>query len=86
MIELQECKDKCFANEIGRCTILDEIPCFCGSECPFYKPRGCRDWIRVKYHGQEVLFPPEEYERKFKNEEDTQTDAVYWRIKVLPKG
>ena len=86
MIELEECIDRCFLDKAGKCTVLKEMADECNYTCPFYKPKGCGDWVRMKHHGHEVICPPEEYERKFKNEEDTQTDAVYWRIKVLPKG
>jgi len=30
-------------------------------KCPFYKPKGCEDWIRVERDGQVWLVPPEEY-------------------------
>ena len=85
MIELQECTDRCFADKVGECDLLNEVE-VCNYTCPWYKPRGCKDWVRLKYHGQEMLCPPEEYERKFKNEDDNEPKAVYWRIKVLPTG
>lgn len=85
MIELHECIDRCFAELAGECDLLKEVE-VCDYTCPWYKPRGCKDWVRLKYHGQEMLCPPEEYERKFKNEDDNEPKAVYWRIKVCSTG
>ena len=83
MIYLEECTDRCYAEEGGGCTALigDGI---CGNACPFYKPRGCKDWIRIKRNGKAVLMAPEEYERSFGSEEDRKRRALYWRIKNHP--
>lgn len=37
----------------------------CGSyKCPFYKPRGCGDWIRIEDRTGINLIPPEDYRRE----------------------
>ena len=86
MIILDVCIDRCFAQVEEGCTLLTDMADECNYKCPFYKPVGCKDWVRMKHDGQDVICPPEEYERRFKSEEDTETSAVHWRIKVLPKG
>lgn len=57
-INVNEINDKCFAKvRGGGClvTIISEADC--GPSCPFYKPEGMSDWIRVGNY----LIPPEEY-------------------------
>lgn len=83
MIDLKEMYDRCFAREAGDCTILKDIE-ICGNGCPFYKPYGCKDWVRVKQSNGEMLYTPEEYERSFKDEINDEPKAVYWRIKSVP--
>lgn len=47
---------KCSGSIQGGCSVLDgEIAC--GLSCPFYKPKGMRDWIRRG----DNLIEPEEY-------------------------
>lgn len=29
--------------------------------CPFYKPAGCEDWIKVEHNGEAWILTPEEY-------------------------
>lgn len=60
MIDLTKCNDKCFAEHTEGCTLLTEYY-RCDYTCDFYKPIGCKDWIRI---GNEI-YPPEEYEEVF---------------------
>lgn len=86
MIDLQECNDICYAEKVGVvCDILVEPEIECNYRCPFYKPKGCKDWVRSVYHGRQVIYPPEEYERRFKGE-DKEPSAVYWRISTVLKS
>lgn len=58
---------ECFA-EAGRkegCKILSRQSAYCRTyKCPFYKPRGCKDWIRRQDGKQVSIIPPEEYYAK----------------------
>lgn len=60
MIKLDTIRTKCFAITDSGCRATS---CACdGREsCPFYKPEGCEDWIRIEYNGEVWLVPPEEY-------------------------
>lgn len=42
------------------CKILT-VKCSGKDNCPFYKPEGCKDWIRVVRDNEEWIMPPEEY-------------------------
>lgn len=62
-IRLEETRQICCAYSItvncSALTIADEQ---CGScRCPFYKPSGCKDWIRIEDDDGVSLIPPEEY-------------------------
>ena len=47
------------------CIGLTGIQPGCGSyQCPFYKPVGCADWIRIEDQDGINLIPPEEYKRE----------------------
>ena len=85
MIYLEECTDKCFAEIFGECGILTDYD-VCGNTCPFYKPRGCMDWVRTKRDKSEALYAPEEYERRFNNEADRKHRELYWRIKNVSRS
>lgn len=86
MIDLQECTDMCYAEKVGVvCDILIEPETECNYKCPFYKPRGCKDWIRITHNGRQVLCPPEEYERRFKVEDKAES-ALHWRIGTVLKS
>lgn len=49
-INLKNVDDPCFAM-IGHsqgCRVLMQTHERCGSyKCPFYKPKGCKDWVRI---------------------------------------
>lgn len=86
MIDLEGCTDKCFADMVGQCAVLSEsISTECNSVCPFYKPTGCKDWVRVEDYEGIWLYSPEEYEKEFKNETDHKQGELYWRIKSVFK-
>lgn len=62
-IRLEETRQICCAYSItvncSALTIADEQ---CGSyRCPFYKPQGCKDWVRIEDEDGCNLIPPEEY-------------------------
>ncbi len=67
-IDMDNMKDKhkCFAfrNIAGiiTCEALRYIVPECGTpQCPFYKPVGCDDWIRIDDEDGHNLIPPEDY-------------------------
>lgn len=64
-MELTGVNEKCFAliedKKSGRaCRALSAIGEGCGSyRCPFYKPEGCKDWIRIEDETGVHIIPPE---------------------------
>ena len=61
MIDLTGIKDKCCAQQHGQCTVMSaDIQLECNYRCPFYKPEGCKDWIRIEAKGRVLLYSPEE--------------------------
>ena len=57
MILITDCDEKCFAlGKFNECKALVRREKDCGSACPFYKPKGCKDWIRLN----DKLYEPEE--------------------------
>ncbi len=49
------------AGDTG-CLILSGGHKDCGTyACPFYKPEGCRDWIRLDLECGVRLIPPDDY-------------------------
>ena len=53
---------KCFADSVGGCEAMREYQKTCGSYlCPFYKPKGFQDWIKIEKVDEVVLYAPEEY-------------------------
>lgn len=59
MVEISKCKEPCFADRQGVCAVLT-TDCD-GTHCGFYKPAGCKDWIKLEHNGQVWLLAPEEY-------------------------
>lgn len=87
MIYLDECNDRCFADKAGQCNIMAFPSENCDNTCPFYKPRGCADWIRTKRNKRAVIFTPEELERRQEEyEKDRKHRSLYWQVKRAPKG
>lgn len=63
MIELTKCTDKCFAESLGQCRVLSQTKADgCNYKCPFYKPVGCKEWVRIATDNGVWLLTPEEYE------------------------
>ncbi len=62
-LNLKQVDEACFAS-IGRkngCRILMKTQPDCGTyRCPFYKPQGCRDWVRIDDMMGVNLIPPED--------------------------
>lgn len=62
--------------------LISESPA-CNYTCPFYKPTGCKDWIRVEEGSQILIVPPEVY---FKGSEDEEGEGKppTWKIRRVP--
>lgn len=59
MVEITDCREPCFAELKGGCAVLTSA---CNStHCPFYKPAGCKDWIRLERGRKVYILAPEEY-------------------------
>ena len=62
-VDLKTIDDPCFAL-IGRgegCRVLIRMHERCGSyKCPFYKPKGCSDWVRFEDRTGVNLIPIED--------------------------
>ena len=69
MVEITGVTDKCFADLYGGCAILTDNS-RCGYRCPFYKPIGCEDWVRLETKNEIFLIPPEELTKERKNEQN----------------
>lgn len=63
MVEISNVKEPCFAQMNVGCKVLT-CDCIGKDECPFYKPVGCEDWVRVEHDGEVWIVPPEEYYEK----------------------
>lgn len=64
MVDIVNAKDNCFALSSVGCSVLSELRPRCSTQCPFYKPVGCEDWIKRKEGDHIWLIPPEEYYAK----------------------
>ena len=62
-IDLKSTYDNCYAESLkGTCKILISKSKHCRTHrCPFYKPQGAKEWIRVEDKKGVYLVPPEEY-------------------------
>ena len=61
-LDLITIQDPCFALTYGggcRALILPHKNCG-DYRCPFYKPVGCKDWVRIEDRQGINLIPPEE--------------------------
>lgn len=67
-IDLKQAKEACSSrSELIVCDALVHYLSDCGTyKCPFYKPEGCKDWIRVEDEEGISLVPPEEYYKTVK--------------------
>lgn len=74
MVEISNCKEPCFAKlEIGCLITTAWAEC----KCPFYKPKGCEDWVRRETDGRVWLIPPEEYFKEDDYGLDKSEDYAY---------
>lgn len=78
MIDVTGSNDKCYAQVMGTCGILNTEQ-ECSYKCPFYKPKGCKDWVRVG----NKMYTPEEYEANFKVK--AQAKHPCWAIRSTKK-
>lgn len=84
MVEITSIDEKCFAELKSGCGVLSRTDYKCTPRCPFYKPKGCEDWIRREINNHIWIVPPEEYERSIKDEQDLQDKRkLYWIIKSV---
>lgn len=78
-IDLKYVRDPCFAAISVRgtsgCRLLHKTPKRCDYRCPFYKPKECRDWVRVEEGHDISIVPPEEY-RKYRRRQYEQRTGV----------
>lgn len=61
MVEITKLEEKCYARLHSGCSVLCHIEPACGAGCPFYKPAGCEDWVRIEKGGRIWIMPFEEY-------------------------
>ena len=61
-INLKNINEPCFAKtKLGVCRVYGLFQEGCGSyKCPFYKPAGCKEWVRIEDRTGINLIPPEE--------------------------
>ena len=77
-IDLTTTQDACFAsignNNIYGCRVLDITDLNCGTyKCPFYKPKGCKDWVRIEDERGINIIPPEEYKDYYRRNYEHKT-------------
>lgn len=73
-----ESDGKCFAKMIGGCAIYGEE---CGNKCgtylcKWYKPQGCKDWVRLDDRYTVRLYPPEELEKRHADKQQTKGSEI----------
>lgn len=82
-LDLMQCDAPCamsFKQNGISCGVLTRYGKECGSaECPFYKPRGCKDWIRTEDEDGTSIIPPEEYYAARKTNNGTKEYST-WKI------
>lgn len=62
-MDLKHISDPCFAaiGNSGGCRLLMRTDNGCGTyKCPFYKPRDCKEWVRIDDRMGSNLIPPED--------------------------
>lgn len=71
--------DPCWATDIS-CPVKHR-PAVCSAyDCGFYKPAGCKDFIRIEDKDGINFVPPEEYYEKAKLRPKTRTKHSTWKI------
>lgn len=80
-VDLKQTRQTCHAYTLsGDCASMTSYHRECGSyRCPFYKPQGCKDWIRVEDEDGINLIPPEEY-RCARMKVKKKRDHASWKI------
>lgn len=59
--QFYESDGKCFARLIEGCAVLHTMHPKCGTYlCPMYKPKDCKDWVRLDARHMVKMFTPEE--------------------------
>lgn len=68
-IDLKRISEPCFGlSRTYDCRVLKGGDVNCGTyKCPFYKPIGCKDWVRIEDRQGVNLIPPEEAYGKRRN-------------------
>ena len=78
MVDITDRGAKCYAMVYGQCTVLIRTNC---TNCAFYKPEDCEDWVRVDKNNHIYLLDPDEYEtRRRKDEQLQQRKNKFYRI------
>lgn len=63
-IDLNLTESPCYGYSRGYCMVLRTKDKNCGTaKCPFYKPQGCKDWVRVEDEQGKNLVPIEEWRK-----------------------
>lgn len=53
----------CFARQHNACKVMCELHPRCGTYyCPFYKPVGCEEWLRIDKSTFVRMYTPDEFE------------------------
>lgn len=79
-IDLKEVTEPCRALMHDGCSVNTGLHKECGTyRCPFYKPEGCGDWIRVEDEEGINLIPPEEY-KVFRKKNMKDSNVKTWKI------
>lgn len=56
---------RCFAKLVEGCAVLCMQEKGCGTyRCKFYKPKDCKDWVRLNDGVTVRLYAPEEYVKR----------------------
>lgn len=68
-LDLKKINDPCFASigykTTSGCRVLSKQIEGCGTyKCPFYKPRNCKDWVRIEDRMGVNIIPPEDLGEK----------------------
>ena len=62
-LNLKQIDSPCFAfiGKTGGCRVMATTSEDCGTyKCPFYKPKDCRDWVRIDGGDGANIIPPED--------------------------
>ena len=80
-IDLEKETGMCASDNMKTCRALVRYSEECGTcVCPFYKPKECKDWIRIEDEDGINLIPPEEYRKACKIDEPATSGHQTWKI------